>query len=259
MTLATPETDLAIARPQAAAGLYLWIEMLVLFVGIPLAFVAGWVSIRWLMPGLILMFMAAMVVLWRDPTFERGRLWRWGGAKREARRVLSVFAFGTVLMAALVLALRVLGDAGVLAVHENVRLFALIRSYWPLWLMIMFGYPLLSVYPQEVLFRAFFFHRYRGILRTPAAMIGVNALVFGWAHAPFVTSIATSVTVALTILGGALFAWTYHRSGSLAAAWMEHALYGCWVFTIGLGWLFYAGSVSAAGELVPSPVPLDTP
>jgi hypothetical protein len=43
----------------------------------------------------------------------------------------------------------------------------------------------------------------------------------------------------MTLLGGTLFAFTYHRTRSLLACSVEHALYGCFVFTIGLEQLFY--------------------
>jgi len=60
----------------------------------------------------------------------------------------------------------------------------------------------------------------------------------------------TGLPVALCVLGGVLFGWSYERGRSLAAAWLEHGLYGCAVFTLGLGWLFYGGSVRAAAEAV---------
>lgn len=42
-----------------------------------------------------------------------------------------------------------------------------------------------------------------------------------------------------TLVGGYLFAYTYWKSRSLLAASMEHALYGCFLYTIGLGRFFY--------------------
>lgn len=51
------------------------------------------------------------------------------------------------------------------------------------------------------------------------------------------------LAVAMTMAGGGLFAWRYDRSRSLAAVWVEHALWGCLIFTIGLGRYFYLGAV----------------
>jgi len=39
-----------------------------------------------------------------------------------------------------------------------------------------------------------------------------------------------------------LFAWRYQQSGSLFTSSLEHALYGCLMFTIGLGEYFYKGA-----------------
>jgi hypothetical protein len=47
------------------------------------------------------------------------------------------------------------------------------------------------------------------------------------------------LAVGLTMLGGILFAWCYWETGSLFTAGFEHALYGCWLFTVGLGQYFY--------------------
>ena len=111
------------------------------------------------------------------------------------------------------------------------------REIW--WMVVMIAYPLLSVYPQEILFRTFFFHRYRPILGSRHGAILWSAFVFGLAHLFFANWIAPT----LTALGGYLFARTYTRSGSTLAAVIEHALWGDFLFTIGLGWYFYGGSI----------------
>jgi hypothetical protein len=65
-----------------------------------------------------------------------------------------------------------------------------------------------------------------------------SAAAFGFAHLMF----GTVASVALTLVGGWLFARTYQRTRSLLAASVEHALYGVLAFTIGLGDLFYSGA-----------------
>jgi hypothetical protein len=42
--------------------------------------------------------------------------------------------------------------------------------------------------------------------------------------------------------GGLLFAVTYHRTASAFAAAVEHALYGCFLITLGLGRFVYSGN-----------------
>lgn len=105
------------------------------------------------------------------------------------------------------------------------------------WVVIMVLYPLLSVWPQEVIFRRFLFHRYTEIFG-PRGVIAASALAFGFAHIIFLNWIA----VALTTAGGVMFARNYARERSLWLVCLEHSLYGCLVFTIGLGRFFYTGA-----------------
>ena len=64
-----------------------------------------------------------------------------------------------------------------------------------------------------------------------------SAAAFGFLHVIFRNSLAVS----LTFFGGVLFAWRYMETGSLFTSSLEHALYGCWLFTVGLGQYFYHG------------------
>jgi hypothetical protein len=64
-----------------------------------------------------------------------------------------------------------------------------------------------------------------------------SAAAFGFLHIIFRNSLA----VWLTFFGGILFAWRYEVTGSLFVSSFEHALYGCWLFTVGLGQYFYHG------------------
>lgn len=108
----------------------------------------------------------------------------------------------------------------------------------PLWAMVMVFYPLLSVIPQEFIFRTFFFERYKAIFPGKWAMIAASAVTFGFAH----IVLQNWVAVLMTMIGGYYFAQTYHKRPSLALVWAEHALYGCFLFTIGLGFYFYSGA-----------------
>jgi len=57
------------------------------------------------------------------------------------------------------------------------------------------------------------------------------------------------LAVLLTLAGGWMFAGTHRQTGSLAIAAIEHALYGCWIFTAGLGEFFYHGTIRFAETL----------
>ncbi|XVV13862.1 CPBP family intramembrane glutamic endopeptidase [Actinoplanes sp. CA-131856] len=118
------------------------------------------------------------------------------------------------------------------AVFDPSELFALPREQPWLWLAICVGYPLLSVYPQELLYRGFLMHRY------PFGGPAASAVAFGFVHLLFGNVLA----VVATLAGGWLFARRYQRTGSLLVVSVEHALYGITIFTIGLGRFFYHGA-----------------
>jgi membrane protease YdiL (CAAX protease family) len=107
-----------------------------------------------------------------------------------------------------------------------------------LWAAIMVLYPLLSVWPQEMLYRSFLFHRFRDLFRSDVALILMSATAFGFAHIIFLNWIAVLMKAA----GGLLFARDYARHRSLALTCLEHSLYGCLIFTVGLGRFFYTGA-----------------
>jgi membrane protease YdiL (CAAX protease family) len=117
------------------------------------------------------------------------------------------------------------------------RLFDLPRERPLVWLAVVVLYPLLSVYPQELIFRAFLMHRYAPLVGTGTGAVAASAVAFGFAHVIF----GNVWSVVLTVAGGWLFARRYQRTRSLPAAAAEHALYGLLAFTVGLGGLFYRG------------------
>ena len=204
------------------------VEFLLLFVGVPIAL---WFARHdfgvILVPCLAVVCGVCLLALLRDPTFDRRRLgWR-ASARVVLRPALRLLAIGLPVFVGLQLVL------------EPQRWLEFPGERPWLWLSIMLGYPLLSVWPQEVVFRAFLFHRYRRLFPSQGLLCLVSALAFGGAHAFFGNWIA----VALTTVGGWLFARTYAKSGSVLAATVEHALWGNALFTIGWGWYFYAESI----------------
>jgi len=121
-------------------------------------------------------------------------------------------------------------------------LFSFVLQKPLFWLLVMVLYPILSVIAQEIIFRSFFFSRYQALFPGMWLMIAASALAFGWAHILFHNWVAPLFCA----IGGLFFAHTYHRHRSLALVTIEHALYGNFLFTIGLGRYFYHGSVAAA-------------
>lgn len=157
--------------------------------------------------------------LLRDEDFSRSSFGNLASLKKHGKRIAVTF---------LPLALIALAT---LALLKPEYLFDYPRHKTILWVLIMIFYPLLAVYPQELFYRAFLFRRYRSLFPGERSMIYVSALSFGFAHIIY----GNIPAVLLTVVGGYLFALTYHHSRSILVASLEHALYGCLLYTIGLG------------------------
>ena len=111
------------------------------------------------------------------------------------------------------------------------NLFVVIINKPMLWIVILFVYSFFSVYPQELIYRTFFFERYSQIFKSENLFIFINAILFSLAHIFF----KNALVMVLTFLGGLLFALTYKRTKSTLLVSIEHAIYGCWLFTVGMG------------------------
>jgi uncharacterized protein len=216
------------SRREAVGGRRAWLalEWFALFAIVPTVAALKLIPLHLL---LILAIAAAacIAVLLRDPEFDRQQFWNVEGARRGVHRIIITFAVLGALMA--------LG----VATFMPDRLLSLVRSHPEVWALIMIGYPVFSVYPQELIFRTFMFHRYRNLFADRRLMILMSGLAFAYAHVFFENQIA----VLMTLIGGLLFAWTYERTRSTFAVWVEHSLYGCLVFTVGLGRFFFSGAV----------------
>lgn len=127
----------------------------------------------------------------------------------------------------------------VTAYYKPDMIFSFMQRNPLFWALVMVLYPILSVIPQEIIYRRFVFARYGAILSTPRAMIFVSALGFGFAH----IFLQNWIAPVLSAIGGCMFAATYQRTRSLALTSLEHALYGDMIFTLGLGVYFYHGAV----------------
>ena len=123
-------------------------------------------------------------------------------------------------------------------------LFSFVSSHPKFWIIVMFAYPVLSVIPQGVIYRAFFRERYAALFPDPAARTFVAAACFSFCHVFFLNPWA----LLLTFVGGLLFWRTYEKTGSLLLANLEHAIYGDLVFTIGYGGFLYHGTLALVGS-----------
>jgi membrane protease YdiL (CAAX protease family) len=209
------------------------VEMVALFIGIPLllTLLAGRINP---LPVLAVILLIVGIHLYRDPTFDRGAILRLDGFRRVfLRSILPIYLAGWLILGTL------------LWLYDPRLLFAFPRQAPHVWAIVMVGYPIASVIPQTALYRGFFFHRYRPLLGDGWAMILVGALMFAFGHIIF----RSWVALALTLVGGLLFAWRYRQTRSLLISAIEHAMFGQMIFTLGYGVFLYHGSVRVAQQL----------
>jgi membrane protease YdiL (CAAX protease family) len=212
--------------------LYLIFELLGIFVIFPAILYA-------LLPVPIIpiLWLIAFLSIWavfKDKTFDRDSLWRLSELKKNYKNMLKQFIVIAAVMIALVY------------FFMPDHLFSLMKEDPLLWALIVIFYPLISVYPQELLYRTFFFHRYKMLFSEKWQIITVNALLFGYMHIIFQNWVA----IGLTVLGGFLFASMYERTRSTLFVSLTHALYGELIFTIGLGTYFYTGTLLTLSKML---------
>lgn len=160
-----------------------------------------------------------LYVLLNDPTFDRRHLWDAAAFWRYAPSIFGIFAFAVAIGIGLILSFAP-------------ELFLNLPRTRPwLWLALMAAYPVLSVYPQGITFRAFIFTRYRDVFGSDWALMIASGAAFAFVHIVFHNRLA----IVVTALGGFLFGMRYLQTGSLFITCFEHALYGCALFTIGVG------------------------
>ena len=68
-------------------------------------------------------------------------------------------------------------------------LFNVLINKPKLWILILFIYSSLSVYPQELIYRTFFFQRYNSLVTNKTLFIFINATVFSLGHIFFRTTL----------------------------------------------------------------------
>jgi membrane protease YdiL (CAAX protease family) len=205
---------------------WLALEFVVLFFGVPLAMTRRWLP-RHPILVLALATLACTSYLFAQRRFDRTLLWNGAAVAAEARAILLVVL---TLAPLLVAATFVLARA---------ELFALPRERTLLWAAIMVFYPVFSVYPQELIYRAFLFQRYAPLFDSRIAMVAASAVAFSFAHVLFRPP---WVAMSTCLVGGVIFALHYAVSRSLAVVCVEHAIFGQLIFTVGLGRYFYHGA-----------------
>jgi hypothetical protein len=218
-----PARPSAPPRPRALVRVFLISEFLLLFVAIPLTLFFRIDATLPPLPALWAVAAYCLFALLGDSTFDHRQLWNAAPLARHLPEILALFATGVVVISTLV------------ATYLPHLFLGLPRTHPRAWLLLLLAYVTLSVYPQGLIFRAFIFHRYRPLLSLQPqtrslVLILFSASAFTLMHVVFHNWVA----LALTFPGGVIFARRYADTGSLFVSSLEHALYGCLLFTVGL-------------------------
>ncbi|NLG19359.1 MAG: CPBP family intramembrane metalloprotease [Fibrobacter sp.] len=207
--------------PQAKR-LLLALEFILVFVAIPSALFLKLVSLP-IMSILAAACLTASALLISDSQFEAANLINLKFERKHLWKILRRFLLSVPLIILL---------ASVLIPQE---LISSLNQEFPVWIGGAVVYILFSVLPQEIIFRAFFFHRYKDLFPGRWLLILVSTASFAFIHIIYFNTVA----IALTIVGGYFFSKTYYETGSFLLTVIEHSLYGCFLFTIGLGAAFF--------------------
>ncbi len=113
-------------------------------------------------------------------------------------------------------------------------LFNLPKNYFMLWVAVMLIYPILSVMPQEIIFRVLFFERYSCLFKNKFWYIILNSIIFAYIHLVFQNFHAFFIT----LITSPIFAHAYLNK-SFKTCFLAHTVGGQLVFTYGLGEYFY--------------------
>jgi len=200
-----------------SSALYKLSEFFIIFIGIPVAFTFSFNAWIKLSIGLI-GFVYVVVVLLRTEKFKFKIApdLNWKSFFKKTFLKLILIALITYLF---------------VFFNDKDALFNVMTTKPKLWVIIFFVYSFFSVYPQELIYRTFFFQRYKELISNKKLFIFINAIVFSLGHIFF----RNTLVLLLTFFGGLLFAFTYSKTKSTLLVSIEHAIYGLWLFTVGMG------------------------
>lgn len=193
-------------------------EFLICFIFLPVLYGLDLIPIHKSIPILVL-FIYCLFVLFKHKQFDKSKFsWK----AKWSMILLRFFLLGTVMLVFTYF----YSDQQLGADLENKKL-----------LIMTLMYPIFSAFPQEVIYRQFFYYRYGELFKNPAVLLSVNVFVFAFAHIYF----AHWVVIAFTVIGGVIFSHTYKQSRSLIVTSVEHSLYGLIVLLSSLSQYFYKG------------------
>lgn len=196
---------------------YKLIEFFLIFISVPVSFAVEFpVWIKMTIGSIGFVYIIFVLLKIEDNTFKVAKHLNW---KQFWKRTL-LQLFGIALLTTVYVLLFDSKNLFTMPVHKPL-----------VWGVILFVYSFFSVYPQELIYRTFFFQRYQSLFQNETIFILINAALFSLAHLFF----KNALVMVLTFIGGILFALTFKKTKSTLLVSIEHAIYGCWLFTVGMG------------------------
>lgn len=201
----------------------LLIEFLLLYFGIPLLIYFKLIIIS-KMTLLLFISIPALLILLGDPNFEKTRLFSIMCSSQFLTKLCIRFTISSLVITFFIL----------LLLPQSIHTVQLKFSNW---ISNAYNYLILSVIPQEILYRAFFFHRYPLLFKKGYNPVLLSTLTFSFAHIVYVNGMA----IIVTLIGGYFFSSTYNKSRSLLITIFEHFIYGIMIFSTGIGGILSGG------------------
>jgi len=205
----------------------LWAEFVLFFIAFPFSFLTQFYKEFPLMLVLILLGLLIFFFLYFDKSFDNKLFFRYKVSRRIYMRIAIVFLISAAVMTLMIWYI------------DSSKLFLLIKKRPWLLLLISVFYPLFSVVPQGLAYRALFFHRYGRLFNSEIIRIIAAAAIFSLGHILY----KNAFVLLLTFVGGLLFAYRYRQTNSLAVSVLEHSLLGIWLFACGLGTFFVSSMI----------------
>ncbi|MBK8946113.1 MAG: CPBP family intramembrane metalloprotease [Ignavibacteriae bacterium] len=181
-----------------------------------------------LIPIILLVALIAFIKLKNDKSFDKSILFEISNKKQLLKIIVIRWLLGLLILTILIY------------FTNRSQLFDFPRKNTMIYIFFLFLYPLFSAFPQELIFRSYFFHRFRNLFSSIPIMIFMSGLSFGFAHIIFQNWISPFIS----FLGGIMFARTYSKSNSLVITAIEHGIWGDLIFTVGLGIYFFSGNIN---------------
>jgi membrane protease YdiL (CAAX protease family) len=202
------------------------VEFIFLYLILPLLVMLDFLPIPLLLI-LLAMGITVHLFLYYDPSFNRNNFINWKSGKSEIGKIILLFIPLAALMVVLIWQI------------DETKLFYLPSTNPLFLLMISIFYPVFSVVPQGLAYRALFFHRYGILFPGNTLRIVISAILFSFGHILY----KNALVLLLAFFAGLIFTYRYYKTESLLISVLEHSLYGVWLFTCGLGYFFVSSFV----------------